>query len=96
MLFRSGRTAVDVDDPLVTEADEVVDGEGEAAAVVDPHDVDGAAREGAGHRDDGDLVGEDPQAGHADGGGDHDEGLDAVAQEGLGGAAVVDRVDDGG
>ena len=88
--------AVDVHNAPVPEAHEVVDRHGDAAAVVDAHDIDAGAGQRAGDRDDGDLGGQHAQTGGAERGGDHDQRLAAVAQKGLGGPPVIDRSDHGG
>ena len=82
--------------PTAVEALEAVDRHGDAAAVVDAHDIDAGAGQRAGDRDDGDLGGQHAQTGGAERGGDHDQRLAAVAQEGLGGPPVIDRSDHGG
>ena len=93
---RRGGPAIDVHDPSVPEADEMVDRHDDAALVIDANDIDAGAGQRACDGDDGNLVRQHPQPSHAQGGRDHDQGLATIPQECLGGSAVIDRADDRG
>ena len=91
---RWGASAVDMNDPPVPQADEVVDRHADAALVIDANDVDARAGQRACDGDDGNLVRQHPQTSHAQGGRDHDEGLATIPQKRLCGPAVVNGADD--
>ena len=63
--------------------------------VINTNDVDARAGQRTCDGDDGDLIRQNPQTSHAQGGRDHDEGLATIPQKCLCGPAVINGADDG-